>query len=58
MSRALNLIPVTTMASEEHWKRFTVLARSQGQTISALLRLLVARELQRAAKNTLKTQDA
>jgi hypothetical protein len=54
MSSSLSLIPVATMASKEHWKQFTALARSQGQTISALLRLPVVKELRRAEKAAVK----
>ena len=50
MAKPLNLIPVTVMASADHWIQFTKLARSQGLSISTLLRLLVAKELRRAAR--------
>ena len=50
MAQSLKLKTATIMVFEPHWAQFAVLARSQGISLSALLRQLVAREVRQAAR--------
>ena len=50
MPKPLDLRYVTFMAAREPWAQFSALTHGQGQSLSAYMRILIAKELRRAAK--------
>jgi hypothetical protein len=55
---AFKVKTATVTVHPRHWKEFAKLAADQGQTASSLVRLLVAKELRRAAQEQAATLRA